>query len=300
MTEENASVAIVEIASNDQVATVDETMNSLWSSLEKTAANNIQQAAVDQGADLTGYSAIELRALLYGEMLDLSKGLGFAELIVQGRILETMERESLHSVHPGGYTTLDELAQDQGISISELSQIRDLTGTIFPWVQDKLNMEPQFLWNEVGKSKLRELVPLLKRCITGEVARGTVETSYQAVSNDLVASYLTANPQEDAPEGEELQVMFVDHLITSGATLTNANLRQTIRPDRTPSLEPVIVRRFSNGQADSDLYVILKVSDDQMTMLERRLHGHWDPIRTTASNKGDVESIRLIRQLLEG
>ena len=141
---------------------------------------------------------------------------------------------------------------------------------------------------------------MLKRCITGEVARGTVETSYQAVSNDLIASYLTANPQEDAPEGEELQVMFVDHLITSGATLTNANLRQTIRPDRTPSLEPVIVRRFSNGQADSDLYVILKVSDDQMTMLERRLHGHWDPIRTTASNKGDVESIRLIRQLLEG
>lgn len=292
--------AIVAIAQNEDIATYDDTMNSLWSSLERTAANNIQEAAVAQGAELSTYSAIELRALLYAEMLDLSKGLGFAELMVQGRLLETMELESLHSVHPGGYTTLDELAQDQGISISELSQIRDLTGTIFPWVQDKLHMEPQALWNNVGKSKLRELVPLLKRTITGEVARGTVETSYQAVTNDLIATYLVANPNDEAPDGEELKILVADHLIASGVNLTNANLRQTIRPDRTPSLEPVVIRRFTAGQADSDIYILLKATPDQMTMLERRLHGHWDPIRTTASTKGDVESIRLVRQLLEG
>lgn len=296
MTEENA---IVQLAGAD-VMTVEETMDTMWASLQKTAANNLQQAAVDQGGALTEFSAIELRALLYTEMLNLSKGLGFAELMVQGRIISTMEQESLHSVHPGGYTTLDELAQDQGISISELSQIRDLTQVIFPWVETHLSYNASYMWNEVGKSKLRELVPLLKRAITSDVARGTVETSYQAVVNDLLATRLVAHPSEEAPTGEALQILVVDQLIEHGITMTNANLRQTIRPDRTPSLEPVIVRRFSNGQAESQLYVIMQVSDDQMTMLERRLHGHWDPVRTTASNEGDVKTIRMVRQLLEG
>lgn len=296
MTEENA---IVQLAGSN-VMTVDETMNTMWASLQKTAAHNLQQAAVDQGGVLTEFSAIELRALLYTEMLNLSKGLGFAELMVQGRIVETMERESLHSVHPGGYTTLDELAQDQGISVSELSQVRDLTQTIFPWVETHLTHSAAYMWNEVGKSKLRELVPLLKRTITGTIARGTVETSYQAVANDIMATFLVANPGAEPPTGEALQILITDQLIDHGVTLTNANLRQTIRPDRTPSLEPVIVRRFTNGQADSQLYVVMQVSDDQMTMLERRLHGHWDPVRTTASNEGDVKTIRMIRQLLEG
>ena len=282
------------------VPTVQETMDTMWLSLQKTAANNIQAAATEQGGELTGFSAIELRSLLFTEMLNLSKGLGFAELMMQGKILETMERESLHSVHPGGYTTLEELAQDQGMSVSELSQVRDLTQTIFPWVDSHLNMEATYLWNEVGKSKLRELVPLLKRTISGTVARGTVETSYQAVVNDVVATYLVANPGEEAPEAEALQEIVIEQLINHGVTLTNANLRQTIRPDRTPSLEPVVVRRFTNGQAESQLYILMQVDSDQMTMLERRLHGHWDPVRTTASNKGDVESIRMVRQLLEG
>jgi hypothetical protein len=296
MSDENALVQIADA----NVSTLDETMDNLWESLQKTAAANIQGEASGEGVDLQAFTAVELRALLFTEMLNLSKGLGFAELVVQGRILDTMERESLHSVHPGGYTTLDELAQDQGISISELSQIKDLTQTIFPWVKDKLNMEPEYLWSEVGKSKLRELVPLLKRTITAEVARGTVENSYNAVANDVAATYLTANPGEDAPDGEELQVLVAEQLIEHGVNLTNANLRQTIRPDRTPSLEPVIVRRFTNGMAESQIYVLMQISDDQMTMLERRLHGHWDPVRTTASNRGDVESIRMVRQLLEG
>ena len=296
MSEENA---IVQLAGSN-VMTVEETMDTMWASLQKSAAHNLQQAAVDQGGVLTEFSAIELRALLYTEMLNLSKGLGFAELMVQGRIVETMERESLHSVHPGGYTTLDELAQDQGISISELSQVRDLTRVIFPWVETHLTHTASYMWNEVGKSKLRELVPLLKRTITGVVARGTVETSYQAVTNDLIATFLVANPRAEAPTGEALQILVADQLIDHGVTLTNANLRQTIRPDRTPSLEPVIVRRFTNGQAESQLYVLMQVSDDQMTMLERRLHGHWDPVRTTASNEGDVKTIRMVRQLLEG
>lgn len=246
------------------------------------------------------YSAVELRALLYGEMLNLSKGLGFAELMVQGRIFETMERESLASVHPGGYATLEELAQDQGISVSEMSQIKDLTSTIFPWCLEHLEMEPQALWEDVGKSKLRELVPLLKRVISGEEARGSVENSYTAVLNDVLATHAASNPDEDPPEGEDLQVMVMSQLIDHGVNLTNANLRQTIRPDRTPSIEPVILRRFSPGQGENRLFIVMEVTDDQMTMLERRLHGHWDPIRTTASNRGDVESVRLIRQMLEG
>jgi hypothetical protein len=297
MSEEHALVAVAE---QSNVPTVKETLNSVWQSLEKTAAQNIQASSQTQGVALEGFSAIELRSLLYTEMLSLSKGLGFAELMVQGKILATIERESLHSVHPGGYTTLEELAQDQGISISELSQIRDLTGVVFPWVQTHLSRDPEVVYAEIGKSKLRELVPILKRAISGVVARGSVENSYTAVTNDIVSTFLVANPGDEAPEGDDLKELIVAQLLDHGASMTNANLRQVIRPDRTTSLEPVILRRFSNGQGESEVYVLMKVTDDQLTMLERRLHGHWDPVRTTASSERDVKSIRLVRQMLGG
>ena len=160
-----AETSLIEI-SERQVPTVRETLDGIWSSLEKSAASSIAQAASQENAALGEYSQIEQRALLYGEMLNQSKGLSFAEVMIQGRIVATMERESLASVHPAGYRSLDELAKDQGIGASELSQIRDMTQTIFPWIQTTIGTDPAELWQEVGKSKLRELTPLLKRVIS--------------------------------------------------------------------------------------------------------------------------------------
>lgn len=288
--------ALVRMADRE-IPTVRETMDGLWDSLEKSAAVSIRQAADEGGVELSNYSAIEQRALLFGEMLNISKGLSFAEMVVQGRIISTMERESLYAAHPGGYRTLDELARDQGISASELSNVKDLTQIIFPWVQENLQLEPIALWQEVGKSNLREMTPLLKRIITGEEARGSVEASYTALANDIAA---TAQAAGETLTDEQVQRHAVDQLINHGMTMTNADLRQTIRPERTPSLEPVIIRRFHDGNRGSNVYVLFRVNEDQMTLLQRRLHGYWDPVRATASSEADVRSIRLVRQLVDG
>jgi hypothetical protein len=293
-----AETSLIEI-SERQVPTIRETLDGIWSSLEKSAAESISLAATQENATLTEYSAIEQRALLYGEMLNQSKGLSFAEVMVQGRIVSTMERESLASVHPAGYRSLDELARDQGIGASELSQIRDMTQTIFPWIQTNIGTEPSELWQEVGKSKLRELTPLLKRVITGEEARGSVETSYD---NLIAGINRVAEESNETLTDDDRQKNAVEQLITHGMTMTNADLRQTIRADRTPSLEPVILTRWnpSGREPARRNYVIVEVSDDQLTMLSRRLHGYWDPVRVSATTPTDVETIQILRRIREG
>lgn len=293
-----AETSLIEI-SERQVPTVRETLDGIWSSLEKSAASSIAQAASQENAALGEYSQIEQRALLYGEMLNQSKGLSFAEVMIQGRIVATMERESLASVHPAGYRSLDELAKDQGIGASELSQIRDMTQTIFPWIQTTIGTDPAELWQEVGKSKLRELTPLLKRVISGEEARGSVETSYD---NLIAGINRVATEAGQTLTDETRQRAAVDQLITHGMTMTNADLRQTIRADRTPSLEPVILTRWNPTGVEPARrnYIIVEVTEDQMTMLSRRLHGYWDPVRVSATTEMDVNTVPILRRIREG
>jgi hypothetical protein len=242
-------------------------LDSLWNSLEKSAAMNITEAA---GGSLDQYTQIEQRAMLRTEMLNEAKGLDLASVLIKGRIVEEIRRDSLFSVHPAGYTTLEQLAMDQGVSIGELSQIVDLTTVIFPWVQSNLGMDVRTLWDSVGKSNMRELVPVLKRIITGEEARGSVEASYQRVMQEVAATAATAGETVDE---EGLVILAARTLIDQGGTLTNANLRQQLRPDRMPSIEATVVR------LDGRAYILAALDDRQEQFMNRKLHGYWDPLR---------------------
>jgi hypothetical protein len=254
-------------------------LDSLWNSLEKSAAVNITEAA---GGSLDQYTQIEQRAMLRTEMLNEAKGLDLASVLIKGRIVEEIRRDSLFSVHPAGYTTLEQLALDQGVSIGELSQIVDLTTVIFPWVQSNLGMDVRTLWDSVGKSNMRELVPVLKRIITGEEARGSVEASYQRVMQDVAATAATAGETVDEPG---LILLAARTLIDQGGTLTNANLRQQLRPDRMPSIEATVVR------LDGRAYVLAALDDRQEQFMNRKLHGYWDPMRMDDLTRAEALSV---------
>ena len=58
------------------------------------------------------------------EKLRLVNGMDLAAIMLRGKILKDIEDQALHTVHPNHYDTLTALAEEQGISISELSDIR--------------------------------------------------------------------------------------------------------------------------------------------------------------------------------
>lgn len=268
------------------VPAISSALESLWASLEKSAASNITTAA---GTSLTQYTQIEQRAMLRTEMLNQTKGLDLASVLIKGRLVSEIRRDSLFSVHPHGYATLEELAVDQGISVSELSQIVDMTEIIFPWLEITLGLSVPQVWESLGKSNMRELVPVLKRIITGEVGRGSVEASAQRVMDDVRA---TAAATGETLTDEQMQHTAVRILLEAGQSLTNANLRQTLRPDRAPSINATLIA--VNGAK----VLVAELDDRQEQMIARRLHGYWDPTYATAGETN--EALRRIARLLEG
>jgi len=290
MTEEGTPQnQLVRLAHDETRLTLPNALDALWQSLEKTAAANITNAAGDQ---LEQYTMIEQRSMLLTEMLNQSKGLDLASVLVKGRIIDEIERDALFAAHPAGYPTLEQLAVDQGVGISELSNIRDMTRHIFPWLQERLGLDIYEVWEQVGKSNMRELVPVLKRIITGEEGRATLEATYQRVMDDVAATALAAGQELDEDGVQEAAVRF---LLDAGE-LTNAEVRQRLRPERTPSIDAHLFT--SNGTT----YVVMALDDAQETMVTRRLHGYWDPIRLNLATHTREEILGILRQYpgLEG
>lgn len=276
---------LMRLAQDETRLTLPAALDNLWQSLERTAAVNIAQAA---GDDLEQYTMIEQRAMLLTEMLNQSKGLDLAAVLLKGRILDEIERDALFAAHPAGYPTLEQLAVDQGIGISELSQVRDLTRVIFPWLGENLGLDIRAVWEQVGKSNMRELTPILKRIITGQEARGTVEATYQRVIEDIQA---TAAETNHVLNDEELQRTAITQLLEQGDLLTNANLRQQLRPERAPSIDAHIF-----PGPDGVKYLVASMDVDQYTIVSRRLHGYWDPITVITEGHTRDQIIALLRQ----
>jgi len=281
--------ALTTIIENERVLTVGQTLDNIFQSLEKSAAMNVAAAAGNND----DYSAIEIRALVRAEMLNLSKGLDFAAIITKGRIVDEIQQEGLFTVHPAGYHTLEELAVDQGISVSELSQIMDLTRTIFPWIVMHLGRSAAQVFEAVGKSNMRELVPVLKRLITGETTGvGTVEEAVRRILDDMAATMRAAG---QTPTPEAITTAAVEELLDVGTHLTNREVRRRIRPDATPPIEVVIMR----GRNTEHAYLIAKVTDVQEQMVARRLHGYWDQTVIDATDGHTVRPAPATRRWLK-
>nr|MBN1228910.1 hypothetical protein [Anaerolineae bacterium] len=273
--------SLAPIASRSNVPAIQESLDQLWDSLEKSAASNIRGAAGDR----MEFTQIEQRSLLRAEMLNLSKGIDVASILIKGRLIEEIEREGLATVHPGQYRDVDELCQDQGISPTEKSQIQALYSTIFPWIQDNLGLSPMEVWNNISKSNIKELVPVLTRIISGEEARESVEASYNHIMDDIYATALTAG-NEITEEGARLQA--VDILLEQASYMSNRDLRATLRPGDAGNIDAYTVK------VGERTYLIASMDDRQEQMLARRLHGYWDPINLGNMDGQRVEEVRSI------
>jgi len=239
------------------------------SNIEAAARANLN-AVLQEGGD---YTETEQQAMLMIEQLRQVNGLDLAAILLRAEYLNIIEANNLITRHPAGYASMREMARDQGISEAELSQTLDLANVIFPYARDTLGWNIAQMWEEIGKSNMRELVPVLKGIITGEPSNSaTVNDSVERILDDVTITFRNSDQPELADDNAAVQQAAVEQLLEQGQLLTNRELRQHIRPERTPSV-PVVT--FQEGD---NVIITAELSPDQWEVFMRRMGQYADPM----------------------
>jgi hypothetical protein len=242
---------------------------------EQAARQNLETAMSAAGMAPDAYTDPERRAIVKLEQLKLIGDLSLAEVLLRGKIIKEIEDDALWSIHPNRYATMQEAATAQGISISEYSNIRDLYNIVFPYLTNVLGMNLALVWEEVGKSNLRELTPYLVRAITGENSQShNVENFINRMTEEIAAS---AEVSDIPISDEQVQQEVVRQLMTTGR-MTNREVRQRIRRGNTARI-PVYVLELNNADTPQKI-VVSVVDEDQYGLIQRRLRGVIQPTPT--------------------
>jgi hypothetical protein len=272
--------------------------------LEAAAENNL---AANLGEDLELYQPIERRALKVVESLRLLNGFDLFVVIERGRLLRQIETEGLATVFPGDANRIETIAEQLGISTAEFSDTRSLCDIIFPWMETHLGeTSVAQTWDRVGKSKMRELVPVLRAIITGEdtgreSVQGSVELLLEAertaILGETVIDVAALAPEERATLVAaipiiELRTRAVDRAFELG-TLPVREMRQQIRPNHTPNITTIAFRSEGNNE-----YVVMKLTPDQKLMFSRLLGTHIDLTPILFDPQSEIEFLPTLRQIV--
>jgi hypothetical protein len=243
---------------------------------ERAARQNLEAAMSTAGLDQTTYTEPEIYAMVKLEQLKLIGDLSLAEVLLRGKIIKEIEEQALWSIHPNRYPNMQEAAKSQGISVSEYSNIRDLYNVVFPYLTDTLGMNLALVWEEVGKSNLRELTPYLVSAITGDPSLSiNVGRVIDQMMDDLAAS--TPPGEVTIPDNEARQEV-VRQLMDTGR-LTNREVRRRIRNVATHDI-PVYVLEIPQLQIPQKMIISL-VDDHEYDLVQRRLRGITTSIPTS-------------------
>jgi len=280
-------------------------LGNLSNSLIEHAAEKIN---ADLGDDIGSYSALEVRAMTMVEALRLTSGFDLTAIMTRGQLIQQIEQESLVSVHPGRYSTLTAMAQEQGISVGELSDTRALYGTIFPYVENVVGLSVAQLWGSIGKSVFREMVPNLMSLITGEQpahtsVRESVILLIENATNSLVAEGQIEqgelSQEQEEQRMSQIRRRAVNDLLTLGSTSTSRQVRATLRPTRTQPLSAVMMAPFSDeGLLEGEGYAVMKFSgQDQLDMVRRLMGSHLVSTTINTNSEQAVEYTEKFRRL---
>jgi hypothetical protein len=232
------------------------------------AIESVAEQAVQRAIGDDDYTALEVQAMVAGQKLKLTNALELAAILFRGKYLHEIETGNLMMVHPGQYSNLAEMAADNGISQAELSKTLNLVKFVFPALIE-LGYDVTEVWNSVGKSKMSELVPVLRQLITGEVSDSErVRASVDNILNDIAATAAVAGQEMSE---EEMRHEAIQQLVEDGQNLSFRRLRERINPDPTPVINAAII------PANGHRYLMTVVTQDQWDLLNRRLGGKLEP-----------------------
>ncbi len=240
---------------------ITQALTGMHDSLMKAAKKEVERQYADQQ-----FTAMEKKAVVAVEALRLLNGWDLAALLERGRIIKDIEDGGLVGVFPGDYHSLEEIAIQVGISRTEVSDTRTLYNIIFPWLEENSGQTVAFWWDQIGKSKFRELVPVLKTLITGE-ATTDVQTVAASVRHLLEQTQMDAEAAGEALNPDEVRDRTIERVLEVGQ-LPTREMRNHIRPGGTPNLNGVRIKR------DDHDYVVLKVTTPEQDRMLGRLLGH--------------------------
>jgi len=209
--------------------------------------------------DLDGFSELEQKAIIQVEKLKATSRIEFSNTLLRGKIIEGIDRLGLYSVHPNKYRTLEEMAQDVGISITQLSNITALYGYVFPYLQSSLSMSADEIW-QISRANMSEVLPHLRMLISGE-------DSKSSSVRDSVSKILE---EVDEIGGDDRVKSAVERIMEIASTGTNRMVRQHLNPERTPNIDAITF------VSDDYHYVIAKLDEDQWIMFQRIIGKHFD------------------------
>lgn len=261
---------------------------SMNEQFERAARQNVQ-AFLENIHDNNNFTITEKQALVKLEQLKLIGDLTLAEILLRGQVIAEIEAQGLWNAHPMGFSSMEEAAAAQGISQSEYSNIRDLNEIIFPYLtQHDYNIAD--LWESIGKSKFRELIPLLKRAITGEESRSQrVEAIFE---NELDDIYASAQANGEQVTEEEARDILIDQLVQAGQ-LPVRELRQRMRPEPRPTLQG-----FRLPFRDDHTILMVVMGPNQQEVINRRLDGYIDITQVTQDEAQRSPQLRQLGQFL--
>jgi hypothetical protein len=269
--------------------------------------NQLDLAAQAQEEELReeGYQPLEIRAILQVEKLRMLGGFELVTLLERGALFREIEQEGLVSVYPGDYQTLEEIVQAIGISRAEYSDTRGLCDVVFPWLEVHTDRPLQEWWEDIGKSKFRELLPVLRGLIEGESARNheTVNEAIRAQLNDAIASIVTESAHDagrvlDADEIEAVARAAMENGTAQQRAILNVldlgnlpvrEMRQRVRPSHTPNIAATILRGHTT-------YAVLRMDDEQVEMFQRLMGTHLDAATIDGADYG--EQVRLLGRII--
>ena len=219
----------------------------------------IESYVLGQIGDMDGFSEIEKRAVIQIEKLRATSRVEFGNTLLRGKLLDEISRMGLYAVHPNGYRSLEEMGQDVGISVTQLSNIIALYNYVFPYLQSNLSMTADEIW-QISRANLNNILPHLRMLISGEESKSSsVRESVNKIL-DEVKEVGSDDPVKTA----------VERIVEIASTGTNRMVRQHLNPDPTPNIDAVT---FSD---DDYHYLIAKLTEDQWTMFQRIIGSHVD------------------------
>ena len=249
----------------------------------------IRRAAHENTAIVLGpnhdYGALEVQSIEIIEALKLTHGLDLTAVILRGKLIHQFEEGGFAGVYPGESTDLTTIARLNGISLTELSDTRTMYDIVFPWIEENLpGVTVAELWAKIGKSGMKDLLPVLRALITG-VATGSesVRNSVDMLLNDafLAATTDGSLPADEAEQQTFLRAAAINHVLELGAELPVREVRRIIRPTHTPNIATIVI---NNGATK---YAVMKLTADQETMLQRVMGNHLSSTTTPAERYPD-------------
>ena len=277
--EQNAAQLGIQLSDNTQLAGV---LGGFVGAIDAAAEANIARQIEEEHIEVT---ALERRSMVRVEAFKQVSGLDLTALMMRAYYLRIIQEENLLTIHPSGaYSTLGSMASANGCSVTEMTFILDAVNIIFPYLAENLGLSIWDVWAGIGKSKLKELTPILKAMITGEasdtattaaaVQRLLQETFDGMEVSELYSTQFEMMADERIPNEERQEIqnnlrqeavrITVEHLVDVARDLPNEELRRHLRPG-TEAIE------FYEINYEGRRLVAAEMDEGQLTMLRNRL-----------------------------